>query len=475
MILSECLLSSAAVYNVRDFGAEGKGEAIESPAINEAIEKAASEGGGTVRIPSGTYLCYSIRLRSDVCLRLEKGAILKAAEGFGFDKPEPGPVPQYQDYGHSHFRNSLIWGEGLKNVTICGEGMIDGSTLSGGFNQRSIPDGKANKAISLKNCTNVVLEDFTVLRGGHFALLATGVDNLRICGLTVDTIRDGLDIDCCHGVTITSCTVNSPWDDAIVLKASYALGDFRNTEDVTISNCLVSGFMDGTLIDGSRVSSDGKVSPFYGAPGTDIHGGRIKIGTESSGSFRNIKVFDCSLTNSGGLILNSMDGGIIEDASFENIVMHNVQDCPIFLRLGNRMRSPEGTPVGSIRRISFSNISARNALGRWPMMLAGIPGHYIEDISFENIDITYEGGFSSEGAINPIPEKTKAYPDPWLFRDFGNGQKRIHDQYLPFRALMLRHVKKIRFDNIRFSFLKQDSRQDYFIEDASGITGLPAK
>lgn len=465
------LSAAASAYDVRDFGAKGDGVAIDSDAVNAAIIKAASDGGGTVFLPSGTYLCRSIRLASGICIKMERGSVIKAVED-GFDLAEPKPEPQYQDYGHSHFHNSLIWGENISNVRICGGGLIDGSALSGGYSGEPVTDGKANKAIALKNCRNVTLEGFTVYRGGHFALLATGVDKLRIKGVTVDTNRDGLDIDCCRDVRIAGCTVNAPWDDAIVLKASYALGYIRDTENVRIRRCRISSYLEGTLLDGTRISAEGQTSPFYGAPGTDMHGGRIKIGTESSGSFRHIRVRNCVLADCGGLILNSMDGGVIEDAVFSNIKMNRVFDCPIFLRLGDRMRSPEGMPVGSIRDVSFRNIKVRNAAGRWPMMVAGIPGHCIEDISFSGIDIEYEGGYRQEGAINPIPEKTKAYPDPWLFREYAPQTRRIHNQYLPFRSLMIRHARRITFRNIRFSFLKEDTRPDFYVEDAEEVKGI---
>src|SRR5690606_21562075 len=71
--------------------------------------------------------------------------------------------------------------------------------------------GVGNKAIALTNCRNVILRDFTILHGGHFAILATGVDNLTIDGLTIDTNRDGMDIDACSNVRISNCSVNSPW------------------------------------------------------------------------------------------------------------------------------------------------------------------------------------------------------------------------------------------------------------------------
>jgi polygalacturonase len=98
--------------------------------------------------------------------------------------------------------------------------------------------GVGNKSIALKNCRNVLLRDFSVLKGGHFALLATGVDNLTIDNVMVDTDRDGFDIDCCRNVRVTNCTVNAPWDDAICPKSSYALGEVRSMDNVTIANCF---------------------------------------------------------------------------------------------------------------------------------------------------------------------------------------------------------------------------------------------
>ena len=230
---------SASFYNVKDFGARGEGKTLDSPAINNAIEKAASAGGGTVYFPAGTYLSYSIRLKSNITLFFDNGAVLLAAypeKNMGYDAPEPNEFSAYQDFGHSHWQNSLIWGIGLENITITGTGLINGEGLS---REESHLPGVGNKAISLKLCKNVTISNISMLRCGHFALLATGVDNLTIHNVKVDTNRDGLDIDCCRNVRISDCSVNSPWDDAIVLKSSYALGFFRDTE-VTIP-CFVSG------------------------------------------------------------------------------------------------------------------------------------------------------------------------------------------------------------------------------------------
>jgi polygalacturonase len=297
----------AATYNVKDFGATGGGSDIETPAINRAIEEAGKNGGGTVYFPAGTYLCYSIRLQSRVTLYLEQGATIKAAfpaEQEGYDEAEPNEFSAYQDFGHSHWKNSLIWGIGLEDIAICGQGIIHGEGLTREGNRKK---GVGNKAISLKECRNVTLRDVRMLYCGHFALLATGVDNLTIDNLLIDTNRDGLDIDCCRNVRISNCTVNSPWDDAIVLKASYALGYFRDTENVTITGCLVSGYDRGSVADATFRRDEPQ------APDQGFVTGRIKLGTESSGGFKNIAISNCIFDRCRGIALETVDGGHLED------------------------------------------------------------------------------------------------------------------------------------------------------------------
>ena len=239
--------------NPKDFGAFGDGVHIDSPAINAAIQHAA-QNGDTVVLTPGTYLCYSIHLKSDVTLRLERGAIIKAArptDHEGYDEAEPRNDTLYQDFGHSHWHNSLIWGEDLRNVVIEGEGLIDGNHVLTRGGQRKSATGQttANKALALRNCRDVIIRGVSFLDCGHFALLLTGVDNLLIENVIADTNRDGFDIDCCENVVIRNCRVNTVNDDAIVLKCSYALGWPKPTQNVLIEDCHVSGFDVGSLLD----------------------------------------------------------------------------------------------------------------------------------------------------------------------------------------------------------------------------------
>src|SRR5262249_18853894 len=285
-VVSEVSAGSGDVFDVRAFGAKGDGKTLDTPSIDKAIEAAAAAGGGTVRLSAGKYLSYSIHLRSNITMYLGPGAVLIAPEsptkgGAGYDPPEPNAWDKFQDFGHSHWHNSLIWGEEISNVSVVGTGLIWGKGLSRGSGDTALAAGIGNKSISLKNCRNVILRDLSILHGGHFAVLATGVDNLTIDNLMIDTNRDGIDIDCCRNARVSNCSVNSPWDDAICLKSSYGLGFARATQNVTITNCYVAGcYEEGTMLDGTYK----RIGPDYQAP----QNGRIKFGTESNGGFQNI-------------------------------------------------------------------------------------------------------------------------------------------------------------------------------------------
>ena len=345
-------------FDVRSFGASGTGKQLDTAAVNAAIEAAAAAGGGTVVFPGGTYLCFSIRLKSNVHLFLSQGSVIQAAAspmpgqttgemGGVYDMAEPkNSYDAYQDYGHNHWHNSLIWGEDLHNLGISGPGLIYGKGLSfGGWvkgEQRgdyplynATQAGVGNKAIALKNCRNVAFRDFSILKGGWFGLLLTGVDNLTINNLTIDTDRDGMDLDCCQNVHVSDCTVNSPWDDGICPKSSFALGYARPTQNVTITGCTVSGCYElGTLLDGTR-----KVF----APGENKYRtGRIKCGTESNGGFKNIAISNCVFNGCSSLTLESEDGALCEDIVISNITMRDLVYGPLFFRLGSRLRGPKG-------------------------------------------------------------------------------------------------------------------------------------
>ncbi|HVT88728.1 MAG TPA: glycoside hydrolase family 28 protein [Tepidisphaeraceae bacterium] len=490
--------SNRGVYSVKSFGAKGDGQNIDSRAINAAIDHVAANGGGTVYFPPGSYLSYSIRLKSKVALYLEQGATILAAQSPTderldmYDPPEANPWDKYQDFGHTHWHNSLIWGENLTDISILGPGMIDGKGLSRGQrpttqpasrpaeltsaaptwpdplpapaadtnnpndpnnptlsypNARdSLPTGIGNKAIALKLCRNVIIRDVTIFRGGHFAILATGVDNFTLDGVKIDTNRDGVDLDCCQNVRMSNCTVNSPSDDGICPKSSFALGYNRATENVTITNCQVSGYDMGTLLDGTYKRSFQKT--LSSGPT-----GRIKFGTESNGGFKNITINNCVFSYCRGLALETVDGANLEDVTISNITMRDVWSSAFFIRLGARARGPNEPPPGTLKRVHIDNVVVYNSAPLYSSIISGIPGADIEDLRLSNIRIVYQGGGPRELATSQPAERIREYPEPRMFG------------MIPAYGFYIRHVKGLEMANITLSYMNRDFRPAFILED----------
>ena len=444
-------------FNVRDYGAKGNGSDLDTVAINLAIVAAARSGGGIVFFPAGQYLSFSIHLASNVTLYLDTGVVIIAAENGvlgSYDAAESNaPFEAYQDYHHNHWHNSLIWGEGLNNIAICGGGLIWGRGLSRGDRENkpfAEDPGVGSRVIGLKNCRNVQLREFSILKAGTMGILATGVDNLVIDSLTIDTNRDGMDIDCCKNVRISNCAVNSPWDDAICMKSSYALGHPRPTENVTITNCYVTGaYQLGTMLDGTW-----KKWPVEQHPPQH---GRIKFGTESNGGFINTTVSNCVFEGCRGFALETVDGARLEDMTITNIAMRDLIASPFFVRLGARMRGPSDLQIGTLKRVLISNIVVSNNIAAFSSIITGLPNAEIEDIKIRNVFVEHKGGGTHEMASLTLEEKEKDYPEHSMFGDA-----------MPAQGFYLRHIKNLEMSDIEIRSKSPDVRPAFVLDDVRG-------
>jgi polygalacturonase len=474
--------AAEALFNVRAYGATGDGKTVDTPAINQAIEAVAAVGGGTLIFPAGTYLCFTIRLKSNITLYLSPGCTIQAAlsplpgetTGYNGGTYDPAGPPQpweaFQDFGHNHWPNSLFYGEDLHDVSIQGPGLIWGKGLSHGSTHKNdirgdYPQyiaeqpGVGNKAIALKNCRNVLLRDFAVLKGGHFALLATGVDNLTLDNLLIDTDRDGFDIDCCRNVRVSNCTVNSPWDDAICPKSSFALGYTRSTDNVTIADCFVTG----TYVLGSVVDGSWKKWP----EGPHARNGRIKCGTESNGGFRNITITGCVCEGSKGICLETSDGAYLEDIAISNITLRDTVDAPLFLRLNRRNRGPKDSMrPGTLRRVLISNLVSYNSAASTASIFSGIPENLIEDVKLSNCFFGHTGlptsallNFGDQAKAMPdwktivVPEIETEYPELLKFGP------------TPSSGFFIRHLKRLEMSHIEIAPTNPDPRPAFYLED----------
>ncbi len=219
---------------------------------------------------------------------------------------------------------------------------------------------------------------------------------------------------------------------------------------MTITNCQVSGYDEGTFLAGTY-KRDFKQYSHSGSTG------RIKFGTESNGGFKNITISNCVFDYCRGLALETVDGGLLEDVTINNITMRDITNAPIFLRLGSRKRGPkETTTVGQLRRVIISNVIVYNADPKYGSIISGIPGHAIEDVRLNNVRIYYQGGGTKAQAALEPPEKENDYPEPAMFGE------------LPAYGFFIRHVNGIEMNDVEVSYMKEDLRPALVLNDVKG-------
>lgn len=370
-----CMIAAAAHaaehFDIRDHGAVSDGKTICTVAIQKAIDQCAASGGGTVYFPPGTWLSGTIELRSHVTLKLEAGCRLLGSANLA-DYPER--VSKVPTYTAKYTARSLIYGADVENVSICGQGTIDGNASSFPINGRM----RRPFLIRMIQCRDVLVRDVALRESAMWMQHYLACQRVRIHQITVynhtNINNDGVDIDGCRDFVVSDCVIDSD-DDAIVMKSS---GD-RPCENVTITNCVLSS-----------------------------HCAALKMGTESTGGFRNITISNCvvfspaatkrigkdpalaSSSRAGrGIAFDLYDGGTLENVTISNITLDGVCS-PISMKIEDRGRSyndtmPKPAP-GILRNVILSNIVATNS---WSgCKISGLPDHPIENVQLNNINIT---------------------------------------------------------------------------------------
>lgn len=380
-------------FNVRDHGALGDGQTLDSPAIQATIEACSAKGGGTVFLPAGHYLTGSLFLRDNISLHLDSGATI-----LGSENPDDYPVVHNRWEGkHQDTFAPLITGQGLHNISITGRGIIDGCGATWWQAKR---DGTLAhprpRLISFSDCTNVLIEGITAINSPSWTINPVHCQNVNIRGITIinpadSPNTDGINPDSCRLVRISDCYV-SVGDDCITIKSGTEHESperYAPCRDITITNC--------TLERG--------------------HGG-VVIGSEMSGGVKNVVISNCVFIGTDrGIRIKSRRGrgGVIEDIRVSNLIMDGVL-CPFTMNLYYHIGVRGNTDISDknprlvddttprLRRIHFSNITARevkHAAG----FLYGLAEMPLEDISFTDISISI-----SEEADSGYPEMADDIP-----------------------------------------------------------------
>lgn len=435
------------MFSILDFGAAGDGLTLDSPAIQRAVDACAANGGGTVYVPSGRYVCGTVHIKSHVHILIEKGAVLLGSKNLNdYDPREDNPSnSEYQDISHSYFHQSLFHAEGVEDIAITGFGEIDLQSVWA----EDDPWYRAAKIIAFKECNHIVIRDLIMKNATDLAVYIAGCEYVTISGLHIISHIDGVSPDCCKNVTISDCIIDSS-DDAIVPKCSYTLGRFKDMENLTISNCVLRS-----------------------------NAAAIKFGTETNSAFRNITITGCTIydTQLNGIAIFTADGAIVEGLSISNITMRNVGN-PIIIQILNRGRGPKPQcqKIGQIKNVSISNVvitgpypeTFQATMAQFlstfkandltlkgihhPLVIAGQPDSPVKNVSLSNLIFSAHGGGTEEDRNIQMQEVRDGYPGSDLFGD----------KY-PIFGLFAMNADNLRLYNVEFTTELEDKRDDILL------------
>jgi len=427
------------IFNVKDYGAVGDGTTFDMEAIQSAIDACYTAGGGTVYFPNGTFLTATLLLKSNVTLYLENGATLYGSPNLDLYKSAI-----HLGFSIDEHQVGIIAAENADNVSILGEGTIDGNGKVFWGEDWKPRDERPHRNIFFQNCTDVTIRDIKLINLPALVLYIRTCDRVNIDGIEIiNPMRapntDGIDLNGCTNVTISNCYIETG-DDAICFKSGRIVGP---VEDVVISNCVL-------------ISDDTA----------------IKMGTGSHKAMRRILVTGCVIKDTRyGISMFMKDGGIFEQVQFSNLIIHtksrHVHDYPIFMDIESRLERP----LGKIRDIKFSDITI---ISNGNSLIAGAPKSPIENLTFSNItfkaDITDKVSDLKKPRGNrkltgtPTPADFTAIPAHFTFghingltinnmNTFVNNAEESYDRY----AIFASNVTNLKIDSFDGKHVKASS------------------
>lgn len=447
ILLFQSLQIFAKDYPAALFNIYSDGITLNTNSIQFAIDYIHAQGGGRLVFNVGRYLTGSVYLKSNVTLHLEEGAVLLGSLN---------PL-NYQKNNWT----ALVFAFHQHNIGITGKGIIDGqgqyvarnviNIIGKGLMQDPLTDGRPEAPsrpvlIYFDSCSNILMQGITLHHSSSWVELYDHCSDLKINNIHVDSKsfwnNDGIDIADCSHVAVTDSYIDAD-DDGICLKS---FDEKSGCSDVLIQNCII------------RSSANA-----------------IKFGTASHGIFQDVHIINNKVFNTyrSAIALEAVDGGTVENISVDGLDVYNTGNL-IFLRIGERVTGK----IGRLENVQFSNIHAEIAPNKpdegyeyegpiedMPrnispaIVIAGLPGANISDISFKKITINHPGGGNPFFAkvpldsLNKISELPKNYPE---FSMFGE---------LPAWAIFARHADRLQFDNMDLSCQKDDFRVPIVLDD----------
>lgn len=436
-------------WYVEEYGAVSDGVTLNTEAIQKTIDICHQSGGGQVILKSGVYSSGTVILKDNVTLVIRRGAVLRGT----LNPMDYTCVDRFVDAVNQARGECLVGAIDAKNVGISGNGTIDGQGANfkyeltrerltqSGATEEDIKKYSAVRPFLLRfvRSEGVNVENVSLLGPAAWTFHLFQCKNIKVKGISIyahgNANNDGIDLDSCDGAQITDCDIDTG-DDAMCFKTTSPMP----CQNVIVTKC--------------RLKSD------WGA---------IKFGTESMGDFRNIKVNDCHIydTTGGGLKILSVDGANIDNVHVSRITMDNV-DMPIFVRLGERLRTyrdVDQQSVGSIQNLYISQIKATTRAQEASrvnppsgIIITGTPNHKINRVVMRYIDITLPGGGTEEQGKRDVPEYEKEYPE---FSFFG---------VMPAYGMNARHIDSLDMKGITLRLTGEEKRPLTKFDDINYVT-----
>ncbi|HVS51975.1 MAG TPA: glycosyl hydrolase family 28 protein [Opitutaceae bacterium] len=420
---------SARADDLTKAGVVGDGVTLNTAALQSAIDACSARGGGTLELPAGRYLTGTIQFKDNVTLRLDDGAVLLGSP----NADDYRNIDPFVDGVGATLGYALIVADGARHVAIEGRGTIDGQGQA--LKAAQSPYKIRPFLMRWLRCADVSVRDVHLANPGAWTLNFFQSRQIVVERVTIRTRttglpnNDGIDLDSCDGARIRDCDIESG-DDSLCFKATSPLP----CRDLIASGCKLS----------TKCNA-------------------IKFGTESIGDFEKISVSNCQIrdTNMSGIALYSVDGAHLHDVTIADIAMDGVT-VPISVRLGARLKTfhagDTAKPPGELRDVTIRNVRVTGAR-QIGMLINGVPGHPVENLTFEHIEIALPGGGTAEQAQVQLAEKESAYPE---YNMFG--------RVMPASGLYLRHARGVIFRDVHFTAAAPDARPEKIFIDVADVT-----
>ncbi len=371
---------NSKVFNVRELGAKGDGATFDTDAIQKALD-ACKDSGGTVEFPAGTYLSKPLTLYSKTTVKLDAGAKLEASTNQMDFMKAPGDWLKARSSGEFI---PFICGQNLTDVTLTGDGVIDGNGQvwwPEAEKAREIKPGYTlprPNLVVIENSKNVRVENITLQNSPKFHLVPSDCEDVVVSNVTILAPVRAANTDAIdpsgRRMLITKCRIDVG-DDNVAIKAGRKIpGREFQSEDITVTDC------------------------------TFLHGHGMSIGSETLGGVRNVTVRNCTFENTeNGLRIKSdlRRGGLVENITYSDITMSNVTPAITFTcyYMNNSAGDPKraqadppstGQNFPMYRNIRVTNLKATSLKSAG--VITGMPDNCISNVIFENVQISAPKG-----------------------------------------------------------------------------------